>query len=301
MDYAFQYPEASLTVGAAIESVASHLAAAPLWYGHGTDNPDDEAAWLVVHMCGINYPIPDDAYAKPVTPQQLQCIDELLSRRITERQPLPYLLNEAWFAGLKFFVDERVLIPRSPFAELIAEGFQPWLGDIEPRRILEIGTGSGCIAIACALAFPDAEVVATDISPDALAVARQNVARHQLEDRVQLLEADLFNGVPGKFDLIVTNPPYVPVEAANNLPEEYNHEPVLALKSGNDGLDAARGILRDSAAHMQSHAILFLEVGAQWDALDRACPELPFMWLEFEHGGEGIAMIAAQSLVTANR
>jgi len=296
MDYTFEYPEASLTVGGAIESVASHLAAAPLWYGHGTDNPDDEAAWLVFHVCGIDYPIPDDAYAQLVTKQQLQRIDELLTRRVTERQPLPYLLNEAWFAGLKFFVDERVLIPRSPFAELIADGFQPWLGDIEPLRILEIGTGSGCIAIACALAFPDAEVVATEISPDALAVARENVARHQLEDRVQLLEADLFNGVTGKFDLIVTNPPYVPVEAVNNLPEEYNHEPVLALESGSDGLDAARGILRDSAKHMPAHGILFLEVGAQWEALDSACPELPFMWLEFEHGGEGIAMIAAQSL-----
>jgi ribosomal protein L3 glutamine methyltransferase len=250
----------------------------------------------VFHVCGIDYPIPDDAYAQLVTKQQLQRIDELLTRRVTERQPLPYLLNEAWFAGLKFFVDERVLIPRSPFAELIADGFQPWLGDIEPRRILEIGTGSGCIAIACALAFPDAEVVATEISPDALAVARENVARHQLEDRVQLLEADLFNGVTGKFDLIVTNPPYVPVEAVNNLPEEYNHEPVLALESGSDGLDAARGILRESAKHMPSHGILFLEVGAQWEALDSACPELPFMWLEFEHGGEGIAMIAAQSL-----
>jgi ribosomal protein L3 glutamine methyltransferase len=299
MEFSLESPQQPMTVAAAIDWVATGLAAAPLWYGHGTDNPDDEAAWLVFHVCGIDYPIPADAYAKLVAPSSLARITELARQRIVARQPLPYLLNEAWFAGLKFFVDERVLIPRSPFAELIAAGFEPWAKGMQPQRILEIGTGSGCIAVACALAFPEALVVATDISADALAVARQNVAHYQLEDRVQLLEADLFDGVMGSFDLIVTNPPYVPLKEVQSLPEEYTHEPTLALASGEDGLDAARVILRDAPAHMRPHSLLFIEVGAYWEDLDAACPDVPFLWLEFEHGGEGIAMIAAQDLAAA--
>jgi len=299
MGFSLESPPQPLTVAAAIDWVAGNLAAAPLWYGHGTDNPDDEAAWLVCSACGIAYPIQEAAYQQVVGTDSLPRIVELATRRIVERQPLPYLLNEAWFAGLSFFVDERVLIPRSPFAELIAAGFEPWANGIAPSRILEIGTGSGCIAIACALAFPDAVVVATDISADALAVARQNVARYQLEDRLQLIEADLFDGVTGTFDLIVTNPPYVPLEEVRGLPDEYKHEPALALASGDDGLDAARAILRDAPAHMEPQGLLFIEVGAQWEQLDGARPDVPFLWLEFEHGGEGIAMIAAQDLAVA--
>jgi ribosomal protein L3 glutamine methyltransferase len=296
MGLELNYPEQVHSVADAIEWAAGKLAGEELCYGHGTDNPDDEAAWLVFHVCGIDYPVESDAYAKLVDEPSLKQIVALLRRRISERQPLPYLLKEAWFAGLKFAVDERVLIPRSPFAELIAQGFEPWLAGKKPERILEIGTGSGCIAIACALAFPDAEVVATDISPEALAVARCNVERYELEDRLTLVEADLLDGVEGYFDLIVTNPPYVPVEEVNSLPEEYNHEPVLALVSGTDGMDCARGILRDSPAHMHDHSLLFIEVGAFSEELEAACPDIPFMWLEFEHGGEGIAMIAAQDL-----
>ncbi|MDG1463044.1 MAG: 50S ribosomal protein L3 N(5)-glutamine methyltransferase [Gammaproteobacteria bacterium] len=296
MAFELNYPEQVRSVADAIQWAAVMLEREELWYGHGTDNAVDEAAWLVLHLCGIDYPVESEAYARPIDEPTMKQIVALLGQRINQRQPLPYLLKEAWFAGLKFAVDERVLIPRSPFAELIEGGFEPWLSGRQPERILEIGTGSGCIAIACALAFPEAHVVATDISPEALAVARSNVERYKLEDRLMLLEADLLDGVEGCFDLIVTNPPYVPVEEVNSLPEEYNHEPVLALASGNDGMDCARGILRDSFTHMHEHSLLFIEVGAFSEELEAACPDIPFMWLELEHGGEGIAMITEQDL-----
>jgi len=285
-----------MSIADAIAAAAARLAQEDLWYGHGTDNPDDEAAWLVFFVCSVDYPVEESDYARLVNEAQQAEINALLERRIAERQPMPYLLGEAWFAGLKFKVDERVLIPRSPFAELIAERFEPWAGGAEPQTILEIGTGSGCIAIACALAFPDAKVVATDISDDALAVARENVAAYKLQDRLTLVKADLFNGVEGQFDLIVTNPPYVPTEEVNSLPEEYNHEPVLALESGADGLDAAREILQNAPKHMNEHSLLFLEVGAQWEALNEACPGIPFMWMDFELGGEGVGMVSAEDL-----
>ncbi len=292
----FRFEQESGTVGQLIAAVAEQLAHSELWYGHGTDNPEDEAAWLVFSVCGIDYPVPEGAYDRSVSTAQLQRVRSLLKRRINERQPVPYLINEAWFAGQRFYVDERVLIPRSPFAELILAGFSPWADKLEPKRILEIGTGSGCIAIACALAFPDAEVVATDISADALAVAGRNVAGFELTERVELRQADLFGDVTGQFDLIVTNPPYVPTEEMRELPDEYAHEPALALVSGDDGLDAARRILTTARSYLRPDGLLFIEVGLQWPELDAAFPDLPLTWLEFEHGGEGIAMIAAQDL-----
>jgi len=286
------------TIREMVSQVSDQFDGSDLWYGHGTENPLDEAVALVLHVTGDLADFHATDFDAPLSSEQSEQILRVAAERIATRKPLPYLLGEAWFAGLPYIVDERVLIPRSPFAELIHDRFVPWLPR-EPQRILEIGTGSGCIAIACALAFPEAEVVATDISDEALAVAAQNVERHQVGERLTLLRADLFNGVTGQFDLIVTNPPYVAHEEVISLPAEYNHEPVLALESGTDGLDASREILAQARRFLADDGVLFLEVGAYWQALDEAFPALPFMWVDFEYGGEGVAMIAAADLPAA--
>ncbi|MFW2405349.1 MAG: 50S ribosomal protein L3 N(5)-glutamine methyltransferase [Gammaproteobacteria bacterium] len=285
------------TIGALIEYGAAELERGGVFFGHGTDNAIDEAASLVYCVAGLDHqaagPPP---YGEAVDPAVCERVLELLATRIAERRPMPYLLQEAWFAGLRFYVDERVLIPRSPFAELIGWRFEPWLEPSRVERILEIGTGSGCIAIVCARAFPAARVVATDLSQDALAVARINVDRHGLSDRVELLEADLFDGVDGRFDLIVSNPPYVPDAEAACLPPEYAHEPAMALGSGPDGLESTRHILQDAPRHLAPDGLLAIEVGCGWPALERAFPQLPFVWPDFESGGEGIALIGAADL-----
>ena len=284
------------TAGELIEAVTQVFGSADLHYGHGTDNPLDEAAALVFHVMGLDHSGAADLYATEPTMPQLQKVEELTALRIDTRKPLPYLLGEAWFAGLPFTIDERVLVPRSPIAELIAEGFEPWMPPEKLHSILEIGTGSGCIAIACALALPGARVTATDISPEALAVAAANVARYGLGERVHLVETDHAAGVIGPFDLIISNPPYVPAGEIPGLPPEYKREPLLGLVSGGDGLDSARRILQDAPRLMHADSFLVLEVGAQWEALDRAFPGLPFTWLEFEQGGTGVALLRAADL-----
>jgi ribosomal protein L3 glutamine methyltransferase len=293
------------TVGALITWCAEALEKAGVFCGHGTANVADEAAVLVFSIAGLShdaddYDSADGVYAQPIDRQQFDRAQDILRQRIDRRIPLPYLLEEAWFAGLKFFVDERVLIPRSPFAELIESGFSPWLSGAPVERVLEIGTGSACIAIACAHAFPDSEVLATDLSSDALNVARINVARHGLEGRVQLLRADLFDGVSGRFDLIVSNPPYVPSGEIEDLPAEYASEPALALAAGADGLALSRRILQDAAVHLRPGGTLALEVGAGWRDLEAAFPHTPFTWPEFERGGEGIALLGEAALATVN-
>ena len=284
------------TAGDLIEAVAQTFAAADIYYGHGTDNPLDEAAALVFHVMGLEHFAAPDLYATEPTANQLHKVQELMALRIDTRKPLPYLLGEAWFAGLAFTIDEHVLVPRSPIAELIVDNFEPWMHPEKLRNILEIGTGSGCIAIACALALPGAQVTATDISPEALAVAAANVARYGLGERVQLVETDHAAGVIGTFDLIISNPPYVPAGEIAGLPPEYKQEPLLGLVSGSDGLDSARRILQDAPRLMHADSCLVLEVGAQWEALDRAFPGLPFTWLEFEQGGTGVALLRAADL-----
>jgi ribosomal protein L3 glutamine methyltransferase len=204
-------------------------------------------------------------------------------------------LSEAWFCGLKFYVDERVLVPRSPLAELIQKQFEPLL-PVAPRRILDLCTGSGCIGIACALAFPEAEVVLADISPEALAVAQINIAKFELGKRVSLVKADLFEGISGTFDLIVTNPPYVAAEEYAGLPEEYHREPVLGLVTARDGLDIPLRILGAAADYLAPDGVLIIETGATWPALVQHCPQIPFLWLEFEFGGEGICMLTKTQL-----
>lgn len=278
-------------VGELIEAVASEFDDAGLHYGHGTDNPLDEAAALVFHCLRLDHSSPPSIYARPVGPEERGRVRDLAAERIASRKPLPYLLGEAWFAGMPFEVEPGVLVPRSPIAELIVAGYEPWLEADGIRRVLEIGTGSGCIAIATALHLPGARVVATDVSADALGVARRNVARHGVETRVELVATSYAEGIEGPFDLVVSNPPYVPSGELAGLPPEYGHEPALGLESGPDGLDSARRILQDAPGLLADAGALVLEVGAQWQALEQAFPFLPFTWLEFDHGGEGVALL----------
>lgn len=279
--------------GELIERIEAVFAAADLFYGHGTDNPRDEAALMVFHVMELDHQVGTAAYTTVPDPAQRATLESLLRQRMESRKPLPYLLGEAWFAGRAYTVTSDVLIPRSPIAELIGDNFEPWLDATRLRRVLEIGTGSGCIAIACALALPQAQVTATDISAKALAVAAGNSARYGVSERVHYIETDLAVGVQGVFDLIISNPPYVPVSELADLPPEYLHEPVLGLVSGADGLDSARRILQDAPRLLAPDGVLILEVGAQWEQLERACPQLPFVWLEFAHGGTGVALLHA--------
>jgi ribosomal protein L3 glutamine methyltransferase len=279
------------TAGDLIQVIEKTLSAADIFYGHGTENPLDEAAALVFHVMSLDHSGNADLYTREATDADRANMAHLVEQRIETRKPLSYLLGEAWFAGLPFHVDERVLIPRSPIAELVADHFLPWVEPESVHNILEIGTGSGCIAITCALAFPRAQVTATDISAAALEVAASNARRHGVEDRVQFIETDHVDGVTGGFDLIVSNPPYVPQGEMEQLPAEYKVEPSLGLVSGVDGLDSARRILQDAPKLMNHHGIMVLEVGAQCEVLDQAFPDLAFTWLEFEYGGIGVALL----------
>jgi len=283
-------------VAALVAACAARLEAARVYFGHGTATARDEAAALVFHVLRLDHADAARAYALPVTDAGRAAVEELLTARIATRRPLPYLTGEAWFAGLPFHVDDRVLVPRSPFAELVAARFAPWIDPAGVHRILEIGTGSGCIAVALALAWPEARVVATDISAAALEVAARNVARHGVGGRVQLLEADLFAGVSGRFDLIVSNPPYVPEAEVATLPPEYGHEPVLALASGTDGMETPARILHHAAGFLRPQGWLALEVGAGAATLEARFPTVPFIWPEFVHGGDGIALASAADL-----
>jgi len=261
-----------LTLAELIRRTEKQLRAARLHYGHGTDNPHDEAAFLVLR--GLGMPFNADL-GQPADPQK---VENLVRRRIEERAPAAYLLNEAWLAGLCFYVDRRVIVPRSHIAELLPDGLQPWL--TRPvRRILDLCTGSGCLAILAARAYPLATLEASDLSAAALAVARRNVASYKLERRIRLVKSDLFASLAGKrYDLIVTNPPYVTSRAMHRLPAEYRHEPGLALAAGREGLDVVRRIVSDAPRHLTRRGILVCEVGEGRKALERAFPRLPFMW-----------------------
>jgi len=269
-----------------------------LYFGHGTDNAMDEATALTLYALRLPSDLPGHFMDSRLTLQEKGDILDLFERRSLERVPAAYLTHEAWFAGHKFYVDDRVLVPRSPIAELINAEFSPWLEADEMNNVLDLCTGSGCIAIACAYALPEASVDAVDLSDDALAVATINVEQHGLEDQVNLIKSDLLTELNGKkYDLIVTNPPYVDAEEMSLLPNEFRHEPELGLASGNDGLDAVRIILKQAAVHLTDNGVLIAEVGASDQALEEAFPDVPFFWFEFEHGGGGVFMLSRDQLV----
>lgn len=277
---------------------ASRFNHAGLFFGHGTANAIDEAAALALHALHLPHNLPGGYFNCVLTPDERLEVVGLLERRIAERKPAAYLTHEAWFCGLPFFVDERVLVPRSPIAELIEKQFAPWLGQPdEVTDILDLCTGSGCIAIACALAFPGADVDAVDISPDALAVAKINIAKHEVEGQVQAVQSDLFGALgDNRYDLIVSNPPYVNSEEWRGLPAEYHAEPKLGLESGATGLDCVRRILREAEAHLKPGGLLIVEVGSSADALEEAYPGVPFCWIDFERGGDGVFLLTAEQL-----
>ena len=288
------------TVGAAIERCARAMQRARprLYFGHGTDNARDEAAELVFFVAGLDHAEGSAVYARPLTARQRSRIDELLERRMHERAPLAYLTRRAFFAGLELYVDERVLVPRSPIAELIMDRFAPWAPDRPIRRILDIGTGSGAIALACAKVFPRARVDAVDISTAALQVCRRNVRRLGLGRRVQALKSDHFAAVEGRrYDIIVSNPPYVGGAEMRKLPREYAHEPRLGLASGADGLNSVRAIFSAARRHLEDDGILVVEVGNTEHRLMRAFPRLPFIWPQIAMGGGGVFVLRAADLV----
>lgn len=274
----------------------SRFNAAGLYYGHGTDNPWDEAVALVLPTLFLPLDFPADMRNCRLTPSERHRIVERVLRRINDRVPVAYLTNSAWFCGMEFYVDERVLVPRSPIGELIQNHFDGLLPR-EPLRILDMCTGSGCIAIACAAEFPDAEVDAVDISTDALTVAEQNIYAHALEQRVIPIRSDVFRDLPqDKYDLIVTNPPYVDAEDIADMPDEYHHEPAIGLASGMDGLKLTKRILAGAPDYLAEDGVLICEVGNSMVHLEAQYPEIPFTWLEFEHGGLGVFMLTRQQI-----
>lgn len=280
-----------------VDRVEQELRSAALTYGHGTDNPRDEAAWLALAALGLS-PVADPDPARPVSAGEWVATRRLLTRRIEERCPLALLTGRAWFAGLEFEVDASVLVPRSPLAEPIAERFRPWLPERPLARLLDIGTGSGCIAVACALAFPEAGVDATDIDPDALVLARRNVDRHGLGERIALHAADVYDGLPAGrcYDLIVSNPPYVDASGMQALPPEYRHEPAHALAAGSDGLEVVDRILAGARERLAPDGLLVVEVGSGGAALERRYPRTPFVWLSFESASVDVFALGAADL-----
>ncbi len=273
---------------------------AGLWYGHGTDSALDEAAWLVSGALHFDPERLDSHLFDTPSAEQREAITALVEERISKRKPAAYLLHEAWFAGYRFYVDERVIIPRSLIGEYILDEFEPWISRRRVHDVLDLCTGSGCIAIAIANTFLEAQVDAVDISADALAVAQRNVEQHEVTDRVRLIEADLFAGVGGRtYDVIVSNPPYVPGESMDHLPQEYRHEPDIALRAADQGLAIIARILHEAAEHLKPGGILMVEVGESRERVEVRWPDIPFTWLAHESGEETVFLLRREELVGA--
>jgi len=280
-----------------IRTIAGRFEEADLSYGHGTDNALDEAAWLVFATLELSHDHAPAVYTVEVDDTEARAALDIAQRRVRERVPLAYLINQAYFAGHEFYVDERVLIPRSPFAELILARFSPWLEVKAVRSTVDLGTGSGCIAIAIAHAFPDTCVDAVDISADALDVTSMNIERHGLTHRVTAVKSDFFAKLSGRQDdLIVSNPPYVDRQDMESMPDEFHHEPELGLAAGDDGLESVHKILRDASRFLTDNGILVCEVGNSQPALELAYPNTAFVWLEFSEGGAGVFVLTKNDL-----
>lgn len=270
---------------------------AGLYYGHGTDNAWDEAVYLALYSLGLPYDSPGEVGEKILSSDEQAKLLALYKLRISSKKPAPYLTHETHFGGLDFYIDERVLIPRSPMVEIIEKQFSPWIDTSNVKSILDLCTGSGCIAAVCAKVFPDAKITATDISDEALDVAQLNLEKHQLTHQITLINSNLFEHIsPQKFDVIISNPPYVDQEDMDSLPSEYLHEPELALKAGNDGLDLVKIILANAKNYLSPNGILIVEVGNSAAELIKQFPHLPFIWLEFEYGEGEVFLLNQQDL-----
>ena len=295
-------PPLPLTVAATVAQAAQRLSSAGLAFGHGTTNAEDEAAWLVLWRLGLPLDsdlsdAPDSTAHRTVTAEEAAAVDALIDQRIQTRKPAAYLTREAWLQGVPFYVDERAIVPRSFIAELLADGsIDDFLGE-HTRRVLDLCTGNGSLAILAAMAYPEVEVTGADISADALAVARINVDKHGLAQRVQLQISDGMESLPGPWDLILCNPPYVNAQSMSNLPAEYRAEPELALAGGTDGMDFIRKLLRDAPARMSEHAVLVLEIGNEREFFEAAFPTLPVFWIETSAGEDQVLLVTRQALL----
>ena len=295
------------TVGALVASGAARLTQAGVAFGHGTANAQDEAAWLVLWRLGLPLDSVLDEGAegsvanRPVTPAHQALVATLFEERIATRKPAAYLTREAWLQGVPFYVDERAIVPRSFIAELLADGsIDDWLSD-QTRHVLDLCTGNGSLAVLAAMAYPDVQVTGADLSPDALAVARINVDRHGLQERITLVESDGLAALPGPWDLILCNPPYVNATSMAQLPPEYRAEPELALsgnmRGGSDGMDFIRQLLADAPARMSEDAVLVLEIGNEREHFEAAFPDLPVFWLETSAGSDQVLLLTRQALL----
>ncbi|MCK4870641.1 MAG: 50S ribosomal protein L3 N(5)-glutamine methyltransferase [Gammaproteobacteria bacterium] len=286
-----------MTLHEIIDWAVQRFDEADIYFGHGTDNAWDEAVNIARFVLKFPLFADESILEKSLTIDEVQAIEKLVEQRIQKRIPAAYLTHESWFAGLEFYVDERVIVPRSPIAELIEQQFQPWINPDKVKRVLDLCTGSGCIAIACAHYFPEVQVDAVELSPDAFAVAEINVVKHDLCSRVNLLQGDLFAPVGAqKYGIIVSNPPYIKEEAVADFPQEYQHEPEMAFVAGKDGLQIVDIILREAAQYLTDDGILVVEVGSCVGDLEAKYPKLPFIWLEFERGGEGVFLLQKNDL-----
>jgi ribosomal protein L3 glutamine methyltransferase len=276
---------------------ASRFNQAGLYFGHGTDNAIDEAAALVLHTLHLPPDLHPSWLQSHLTSAERDQVTALIQQRIETRTPLPYLLGEAWFAGLKFKVNSHVLIPRSPMAELIENAFAPWLEADRVNRVLDLCCGSGCIGIATAVSLPHCQVDLVDISSEALAVCEENIQSHGISQQVQAIQSDLFDGLAGQtYDLILSNPPYVGEAEMAELPDEYRHEPTLALQAEENGLEIVKRMLKDAPNYLAPDGNLIVEVGNSAHLLQESYPDIPFTWLEFERGGSGVFLLSAEDL-----